>query len=446
MNSPTVIILAAGLGKRMRSAKLKVLHKVGGLTLIEHSVRLAIKLKPQNIVVVIPPNDESIPKVFKNFKAHTTKLSFAVQPKALGTGHALRCGLDGLGKLTSPVVVLNADMPLVSLTSVKKLLTLQKNKKCAVSLLSVLTDPIKGFGRIVRDDDSNVTGIVEERDATAVQKKITEFNVGIYAFDGKFLSANITKLQNKNKQREYYLTDLVALAKKAKLCVCAVAATDNEESLGVNSQADLQRLNAVFYRLQRDKMMEDGVTLLGCAVFADADVRVKAGVTIESPCYLKGNTCVANGTHIKAFSYLDDAQVGCDCQIGPFAHLRPGTVLKTGAKVGNFVETKKTTLGEYSKANHLTYLGDAEIGNGVNIGAGTITCNYDGVNKFKTILEDGVFIGSDTQLVAPVTIGKGAFVGAGTTITKDVAAGSLAVSRTPQKEIPGWALRRKSKA
>lgn len=455
------VILAAGKGTRMKSTRLKVLHQMGGISLLEHVVRLSQSLKVQKTVVVTPKQGQSLQESLSGPKVLQKKLSFAVQSQQLGTGDALKSALKALPG-TGTVLVLSGDMPLIRPQSLRKLLKAHTQKKAKVSLLTGQAPTTSSFGRVLRQGNQ-VQGIVEFKDATVAQRQITEVNLGVYVFDISFVRKNITQIKNKNKQKEYYLPDLLAMAARQNQVIVGQHLADTEEALGVNSQIDLHKVNQVYYQRRREQAMASGVSCIGDQIFIDSDVSLKAGVHLESPCYLKGETRLAEGVVVengctlksavlgphsllKSGCYLDQVRVGPHCQIGPFAHLRPGTVLSAKAKIGNFVETKKTQVGEGSKINHLSYVGDAKLGKAVNVGAGTITCNYDGFNKFKTVLEDGVFIGSDTQLVAPVTVKKGAFVGAGTTVTKDVGADSLAVSRCPQREIPGWGRRKRQKS
>ncbi|MCP5464310.1 MAG: bifunctional UDP-N-acetylglucosamine diphosphorylase/glucosamine-1-phosphate N-acetyltransferase GlmU [Deltaproteobacteria bacterium] len=457
MSDFNTVILAAGKGTRMRSALPKVLHLVGGAPMVCHAASLAQSLASKNTVVVVPKQAESIQSVLQD--RPYKKISYAVQAQQNGTGHALQCAMGALPK-TGHVYVINGDMPLVRKESLQALKKLHLKTKSAVSFLSATVDKPFGLGRVVRDDQKNVQAIIEEKDATAAQKKINEINVGVYLFDLAFLHKEISKLKSNNKQKEYYLTDLVALAKSRDKTVSALCLQNSLEAKGVNTIDDLNDVNKAYYLQRCQNESERGNLIVGDQVFIDFDVKLGTGLKLESPCYLKGNSNLANGvcvesgvqiknsqigedSVIKANCYLDQARLKARNQIGPFAHLRPGSDFADDVKVGNFVETKKTKLGHGSKVNHLSYVGDALVGKKVNVGAGTITCNYDGKNKFKTVLEDGVFIGSDTQLVAPVKVGKGAFVGAGSTITKNVAADSLALSRVPQKEIKGWAKKRK---
>ena len=461
---PTIhtIILAAGQGKRMKSSTPKVLHTVGGMSLVEHVIQIGQKLKAKSNVVVLSKGSDSIQKnLLESANTQSKTLKFATQTVQNGTGGAVKAALPQIKDANATVLVFYGDTPLLRAQTVKTLLQKHTKTKAVVSFMTGFLDDATGFGRVIRDK-GQVVGVVEHKDATAAQKQINEVNLGGFAFDLAFLKKNISKLKNNNKQGEFYLPDLIDLAAKQGHKVGSHTVKDLTEAYGVNNQLDLHKVNQVFHKRRREDLMLNGVAMVGDQIFIDHNVKVAAEVRLESPCYLKGNTTIETGvvveqgctihdskiqkgTHIKAHSYLTECQVGVECQIGPFAHLRPKAVMKTKSKVGNFVEMKKTTLGEGSKANHLTYLGDATIGKKVNVGAGTITCNYDGYNKFKTILEDGVFIGSNSELVAPVKIKKGAIVGAGTTVTQGVSQDSLVISRVYQKEIKGWAKEFRSK-
>lgn len=463
MKSLYTVILAAGQGKRMRTRLPKVVHRVGGLSLVAHAVLLARRLKAKKTILVVPPDGELIQNSLKRDGIDTASLSFALQPRPLGTGDALKAALAGIPGKSGTVVVINGDMPLMRPASLKALVTMRQKRGAMVGLLSADVVEPGGFGRVLRDEQGRVVDVVEARDATAKEKGTTEVNVGMYVFDLGFAKEFIGRLTPQNKQKEYYVTDLIRLAHEAGKTVVAKTLKNPLEALGVNSQKDLKIVNDVFYELQRDRALEKGVNLTGNEIFIDAGVRLSAGVVLESPCYLKGSTTIEREvtvecgavirdsrigarTVVRSHSYLDNARVGSDCRVGPFTHLRPRSLLKDGVRVGNFVEVKQSTIGEGSKTNHLSYIGDATLGRKVNIGAGTITCNYDGFKKFKTVLEDGVFVGSDTQLVAPVRVGRGAIIAAGTTVTRDVGAENLVISRVPQREIIGWARQRRQKS
>lgn len=461
MRETNAVILAAGKGKRMNSDLPKVLHLVGGRPMVAFPFLIARALGCKKTVFVVPRDYELIKEAVVSFSKPRQKVHFAVQNPPRGTGDAVRVAIEAsrFGD-RGTVLVLNGDMPLIEQGTVAKLLARHEENSAAMTILSAIKEDSQSFGRVKRDGAGSVMGIVEDKDATEAERHIREVNVGVYAFNAAFLSKAVYELQNTNEQKEYYLPDLAGLAFKQGLKVEALCLEDQGEALGANSRAELGMVNREFYRRQRERLTASGVTLMGDAIFVDAGSVVEPGSVLESPCYVKGESVVksgvtietgcvikssriAEGSHLKAHCYLDDAILEKDVHVGPFAHLRPGTHLKDNVKIGNFVETKKSVFGKNSKANHLSYVGDATLGEGVNVGAGTITCNYDGVNKFKTTIEDGVFIGSDTQLVAPVKLGKGSFVGAGTTVTKDVAPFSLVVSRVPQKEFLGWAKKRK---
>lgn len=458
MSDAYAIVLAAGQGKRMKSDLPKVLHLVGGRPMVLFPLLNVQKIAKKSFLIV-PKKYNLIQDMVSSYGIEN--VNYVVQQPPRGTGDAVRCAIDA-GKLKSKkgcVIVLNGDMPLISKQTIQSLLKKHRRQKNTVTFLTTKMDQPLAYGRVLRNSRGEVIGTVEEKDASPQQKKINEVNVGVYVFDLQFLSSEIYKLSSKNKQNEYYLPDLIQLAKKKQLPVSTYELSDVEEAYGANFRQELSLVNATYYKKRRDQLTKEGVFLFGHDIFVDADSFVKARTTLEAPCYIKGSTTIAKdvfiesgsvlkssqvqaGTHIKAHCYLDQADVGKNCQVGPFAHLRPETKLKDNVKVGNFVETKKTTIGQNSKANHLAYLGDAQIGQSVNIGAGTITCNYDGVKKWPTYIEDGVFIGSDSQLVAPVRLEKGSFVGAGTTVTKNVKANSLVISRAPQREILDWAKRR----
>ncbi|MEO8036984.1 MAG: bifunctional UDP-N-acetylglucosamine diphosphorylase/glucosamine-1-phosphate N-acetyltransferase GlmU, partial [Acidobacteriota bacterium] len=388
---------------------------------------------------------------------------FAVQDQQLGTGHAV---LQAAGALEGDmagrrILILSGDVPLTRAGTLKELLAQHEREKNALTVLTMELDDPAMYGRIVRDDEGGVSRIVEAKDANAEEKEIHEVNAGIYLFDGEHLFDNLRNLSTDNAQGEYYLTDLIAVLRKGGKRVGAYIANDPIEALGVNSRAELATVEGEIQKRVVEKLMKAGVTFRNPAtVVIDSTVTIGADSVVYPFVTLEGTTNIGEGcvldpgvhlinvtvgddVHLKTGTVAEEATIEDEATVGPYANLRPGTHLGKHVKVGNFVETKKAVFGEGSKASHLSYIGDAEIGVDVNIGAGTITCNYDGVNKHKTVLEDGVFIGSDTQLVAPVRVGKGAYVGAGSTITKDVPADALSLSRTPQRIIEGWAARKR---
>jgi bifunctional UDP-N-acetylglucosamine pyrophosphorylase/glucosamine-1-phosphate N-acetyltransferase len=453
-----VIILAAGLGKRMKSATVKVLHRAAGRPIIDYVVDLATQISSKPPVVVIGHQREALQKWLG------ARARYAVQEEQLGTGHAVLQAANVLGKSGARnILILSGDVPLTRAETLQRLIEEHERSKNALTLLTMkLPDPAM-YGRIVRDSSGAVVKIVEAKDATAAEKKIDEVNAGIYVFDREHLFDNLRKLSSDNAQGEYYLTDVLGMLRKNGKRIGALVVDDPVETLGVNSRSELATVEEVVQRRVVEALMRDGVTFRNPAtVVIDSMVTIGADTVVYPFVTLEGKTKVGRGcviepgvhlhnvtvgdnVRLKSGSVAEDAVIEDEATIGPYAHLRPGTQLGKHVKIGNFVETKKAVFGEGSKASHLSYIGDADVGADVNIGAGTITCNYDGVKKYKTILEDGVFIGSDTQLVAPVRIGRGAYVGAGSTITKDVPPDSLALSRVPQKVIEGWATRRKKK-
>lgn len=454
---PAVVVLAAGLGTRMRSGRAKALHPLAGRPLVRHVLAAASAIGPGKTVVVLGHQADRVREACEGFGAE-----FVMQHEQLGTGHAVRQAGSAIADASGPVVVLCADTPLLSPETLERLVEHHAKSKAAVTLLTANVDDPFGYGRVVRGK-SGVLAVVEEKDATTAQKKIREVNGGIYCFEKKFLLAAIGTIGNHNAQGEYYLPDAIALARKGKLKVSALLCEDAEEIMGVNSRADLARAEKVLQKRTNKRWMLAGVTMLDPeSVFVGGDVVLGRDVTLYPNVLLEGKTSIGEGATIYTGSRIADSVIGKGATIrdhsviaesavadgasvGPFAHLRPGSVIGERARIGNFVEVKKSVIGEGSKANHLSYIGDAAVGRDVNIGAGVITCNYDGFEKHKTVIEDGVFVGSDAQLVAPVTIGKGALVAAGATITKDVPADALAISRSKQENREGFAAARRKR-
>ncbi len=442
-----VVILAAGQGKRMHSNLPKVLHPVAGKALAQHVIDTARLLSPERLIVVYGHGGEAVRSTLA-----AADILWAEQARQLGTGHALAQALPQLGG-SAQTLVLYGDVPLTTPETLKRLLQAGRG---GLSILTVdLADP-GGYGRIVRDGSGQVVSIVEEKDATPEQRAIREVNTGIMAMPTARLAEWLGSLKNNNAQGEYYLTDVVALAVDAGLPVRTAQPEAEWEVLGVNSKVQLAELERQHQRNLAERLLVAGVRLAdparidmrgalshGRDVFIDVGCVFEGGVELADAvevgpyCVLK-NVKVGAGTRIAAFCHFEDAVIGPDGVIGPYARLRPGTELGPEVHVGNFVEIKNTRIAAGSKANHLAYIGDADIGRRVNVGAGTITCNYDGANKHRTIVEDDVFIGSDTQLVAPVTVGRGATLGAGTTLTKDAPPGALTVSRSRQVTLTGW--------
>jgi bifunctional UDP-N-acetylglucosamine pyrophosphorylase/glucosamine-1-phosphate N-acetyltransferase len=442
-----IVILAAGQGTRMRSALPKVLHPVAGKAMLGHVIDTARLLKPQGIHVVIGHGAELVRE-----RLAADDLNFVLQSEQLGTGHAVAQALPALS--AERVLILYGDVPLIEVETLQRLL--QQVSEQQLGLLTVnLNDPT-GYGRIVRDEQGVVKAIVEHKDASAEQRLIREGNTGILAVPGGKLGDWLGRLSNSNAQGEYYLTDVIAMAVTDGLVVATEQAADEMEVLGANDRIQLSQLERHYqYRAAR-RLMVQGVTLIDPArfdlrgeatvgrdvsidinVILEGQVVIEDGVQIGPNCVIK-NSILRKGAIVKANSHLEGAEVGEGADCGPFARLRPGSELGAKAHVGNFVELKNAKLGEGAKAGHLSYLGDAEIGARTNIGAGTITCNYDGANKFKTVLGEDVFIGSNSALVAPVTLGDRATTGAGSVITGDVPDNTLAVGRAKQRNIEGW--------
>ncbi|MDR1888597.1 MAG: bifunctional UDP-N-acetylglucosamine diphosphorylase/glucosamine-1-phosphate N-acetyltransferase GlmU [Zoogloeaceae bacterium] len=445
--SLNIVILAAGQGRRMYSALPKVLHPLAGKSLLQHVLDTARQLKPARLVVVYGHGGDAV-----RASIASTDVAWALQAEQLGTGHALMQALPHLDAAL-PTLVLYGDVPLVKKATLEHLL---HQAGAGLGLLTVrLADP-HGYGRIVRDASDDVRGIVEEKDASERERQIQEINTGIMALPARVLGEWLADLGNDNAQGEYYLTDVVAKAVASGVAVRTAHPAAPWEVEGVNNKAQLARLERVYQLQLAERLLTQGVRLADPAridirgnLVCGRDVSIDVGCVFEGEVNLEeaaevGPYCVirnariAAGSRLAAFTHIDGAAVGPDCVLGPFARLRPGAELAAGAHVGNFVEIKNSRIGAGSKANHLAYVGDAEVGARVNIGAGTITCNYDGANKFRTVIEDDAFIGSDTQLVAPVRVGRGATLGAGTTLTRDAPAGSLTVSRARQKSIEGW--------
>ena len=442
-----IVILAAGKGTRMQSATPKVLHRLAGKTLLQHVIDQASQLNPNKVVVVYGYGGDAVPKAF----THET-ITWVEQKEQLGTGHAVLQAVSHLHD-DGKTLILLGDVPLVDQTTCLALL----DKTEALGLLTVSKQNPAGYGRIVRNEQQQILAIVEHKDATQAQRDITEVNTGIMAVSNRHLKTWLSKLSNHNAQGEYYLTDIVAMAVNDGLNVVAEITHDESSVEGVNSKVDLANLERVYQTRNAVQLMQAGATLadpnridvrgsltvgkeveidVGC-VF-EGNVKLADGVKVGPYCVIK-DSIIGTGSVIAAFTHIDQARVDANCRLGPYARLRPGAEIADAAHVGNFVEIKNSQVGVNSKINHLSYVGDATIGKNVNIGAGTITCNYDGVNKYKTVIEDDVFIGSDTQLVAPVVIGEGATIAAGSTITKNAPAGQLTFCRAKdQKSIPGW--------
>jgi bifunctional UDP-N-acetylglucosamine pyrophosphorylase/glucosamine-1-phosphate N-acetyltransferase len=454
-----IAIMAAGKGTRLKSKHPKVLHEIGGKPILAHVIATAQKVVPaQDIFVIIGHEADRVREAVAG-----TGVNFVLQAAQRGTGHALmvaREALFGSGNSNKydQVIVLSGDAPLISAETIRMLSAFHTAQKATMTLLSADLDDPYGYGRVIRKGGRvEVQAIVEEKSAAPQQKKIREINSGFYAFDAPALYQHIDRLSTENAHGEYYLTDMAGVFHRARKKVVAIKTPDAGEVLGSNTRTEMMVLDARLRLAKCRELLEEGVTIFyphTCVI--DCDVEVGTDTVIEPFVQLLGSTKIGADCRIRSYSVIgnsvigdrvtvkpgtimEDSRVGAGAVVGPYSHLRPGSDVGEGAHVGNFVETKKIKLGKGSKANHLSYLGDAEIGEGVNIGAGTITCNYDGVNKHKTVIEDGVFIGSDSTLVAPVKIGRGAYVAAASCITEDVPADALALGRSRQSVKEGWA-------
>jgi len=445
--SVSAILLAAGAGTRMRSERPKPLHRICGRPMVLHVIHALQRLHPARTVVVVGHGAEQVKEAFPD-----KHIEWALQAEQLGTAHAVMQAMPHVGA-DARVLLIYGDVPLVRAATLKRLVEAAGD---GLALLTAEPADAVAYGRIVRDASGRVTRIVEQRDASAAERSLREVNAGFYALDARRLSGWLKKIKNHNAQKEYYLTDLVGLAVGEGVPVTAVKVDDAWEAAGVNSKRELAELERQYQKIYSEKLLDAGVTLadparidvrgtLQCGrdvaidvncVF-EGEVRLGDGVRIGANCVVR-NCAIEKNTEVLPFSHLDDAEIGERCRVGPYARLRPGARLAEDVHVGNFVEVKASRLGAGSKANHLSYIGDSEVGARVNIGAGTITCNYDGAAKNRTVIEDDCFIGSDTTLVAPVRIARGSYIGAGSTINKDTPAGQLTVARARQVSVPGW--------
>ncbi len=452
--SLSIIILAAGKGNRMKSDKPKVIHELAGKPMLQHVIDTSRLLNPEQILVVVGHHSEQV-----RASAYGENLVFVEQTEQLGTGHAVIQCQDKL-QPGNDILVLYGDVPLITLSTLQALIREGKPDN-AVCLLSFIAQDPTGYGRIIRAANGRVSAIVEEKDATDEIREIKESNSGIVYIRGSEYRELLDELDNDNAQREYYLTDVVKHAVAKNHPVSAVISQDEKEVLGVNNQHQLAEIEALYRAYKAAELMDNGVKLVDPArIDIRGDIHVGQDVAIDVNCVFEGDVFLGDGVNIGAhcvlkncrigagttvlpMSIIEDSDIGEDNNIGPFSRIRPETKTSSNARIGNFVEIKKSTIGQGSKVNHLTYVGDTEMGATVNIGAGTITCNYDGAYKHKTILEDDVFVGSNTQLVAPVRIGKGSTIGAGSTITRDVENDKLSFSRAKQVSISGWQRPRK---
>lgn len=450
------IVLAAGQGKRMKSKRAKVLHPLAGVPMLFYVLDLVKRLEIQRTFVIIGHRAEQVSEAVSAWG-----VTCLLQDPPLGTGHAVLQAKDALAGFSGSVLILSGDAPLLRPETVQRLWEVHRRERATMTLLTTRLSNPYGYGRIIRKKKGEIDRVVEEWDATPAERSIQEVNTGVYIIEAPFLFEALRKVEPNNRQKEYYLTALIEIAagRGERL---AGAEADPEEVIGVNSRADLAAAEGILRKRITSRWMAEGVTILDPdQVRIDASVEIGRDVVIHPGVALEGKTQIGEDSVlyacriensrlgervvVKNYSVIESSEIESGASVGPFAHLRPGAVLRKGAKVGNFVEIKKAELGEGSKANHLTYLGDAVIGKKVNIGAGTITCNYDGEKKCQTIIDDEVFIGSDTQLVAPVRVGARAFIAAGSTITRDVPPEALAVSRIKQENKEGWVRKRRKK-
>jgi bifunctional UDP-N-acetylglucosamine pyrophosphorylase/glucosamine-1-phosphate N-acetyltransferase len=451
-----VVVLAAGQGTRMKSSLPKVLHRVSGGSLLDRVLHTARSMSPETLTIVIGHGADAV----RSHLSGQTDVQFAIQQPQRGTAHALLQTAPLLSGRTGILVLLSGDVPLLTTATLHGLVTAHCGAGAAATVVTATVERPFGYGRIVRVD-GEVARIVEERDASPAERQIREINSGIYAFDMAPLFEALGGIASQNAQGEYYLTDLIAIYRRRKLPVKSFGVDDAQEVRGVNSRTELAEVSRLVRQQKNEELMAAGVTLVDpAATYIDPHVEIGADTVIHPGVIIEGRTrigaaceihahvtisdCeIGDNVTIKSFSLMASSRIDAGASIGPFAHLRPETVVGEGAKIGNFVELKKTTLGPHSKANHLSYLGNATIGTKVNVGAGTITCNYDGVHKHETVIEDGAFIGSDSQLIAPVRVGKGAYIAAGSSITNDVPAGALGIARGRQAVVDGWVERKK---
>ncbi|MDO9729397.1 bifunctional UDP-N-acetylglucosamine diphosphorylase/glucosamine-1-phosphate N-acetyltransferase GlmU [Glaesserella parasuis] len=447
MTQLSVVILAAGKGTRMYSDLPKVLHPIAGKPMVKHVIDTAKQLSAKQIHLIYGHGGDLLQQ-----RLSAELVNWVLQAEQLGTGHAMQQAAPFFAN-DENILMLYGDAPLITAETLEKLIAAKPEN--GIALLTVVLDNPTGYGRIIRENGS-VVAIVEQKDANPEQLKIQEINTGVMVASGASFKKWLSQLENNNAQGEYYITDVIAMANRDGYKVEAVQATNLMEVEGANNRLQLAALERYYQKAQAEKLLLAGVTIIDPARFDlrgtvthGKDVVIDVNVILEGAIQLGNNVKIGAGSvlknvvlgdnvEIKPYSVLEDSVIGESADVGPFARLRPGTELAAKAHVGNFVEIKKSTIGEGSKVGHLTYIGDSEIGANVNIGAGTITCNYDGANKFKTIIGDNVFVGSDTQLVAPVTVASGATIGAGSTITKDVAADELVITRVPQRHIQGW--------
>jgi bifunctional UDP-N-acetylglucosamine pyrophosphorylase / glucosamine-1-phosphate N-acetyltransferase len=445
LSALAIVILAAGKGTRMKSDRVKVLHPLAGRPMLSYPLDLARSFQPRRLVVVVGFQADLVEE-----KCKAEDLIFARQEEQLGTGHAVLASAPALEKFRGNVLILSGDVPLLQEKTVRAFIQSHQERQAALSVLTTRLEDPRGYGRVFRNPEGLLLRIVEERDLRQGEERVQEINTGIYCADAAFLFSGLSHLSDRNAQKEYYLTDIVAGAHSRNKKVIPVLAEDSLEVMGINTRVELARANQYLRRKISEQVMLEGVTLMDPeTTYIDFGVKIGRDTLIYPNCFLLGKTSlgvgcvvepgcklsdarVGDGVTIKTSSVISDAVIEDRAEVGPFAHLRPQTVLREGSRIGNFVEVKKSVIGRGTKANHLTYIGDATLGEKINVGAGTITCNYDGKKKHPTVIEDGVFIGSNTALVAPIKIRRNSVIGAGSTITKEVPPDTLAVARGKQ--------------
>ena len=455
-----IVVLAAGEGTRMKSSHPKVTHPICGKPMINYVIDAACELKPTKIVLVVGHKKDEITATLGDREKCVSDV--VVQKQQLGTAHAVLRAQTALSKFKGTILVLNGDVPLISAKLLKNLQRRHAKRRASATVLTALVEKPYGYGRAVRDNKGEIAKIVEEKDATAKERALDEINTGTYCFNGQDLFSALKKVKRDNRQKEYYLTDVIEILNKSNKKVFAFAVDRPEDVLGINSRQQLAKAEESLRERINHEWMDKGVTIVNpSSTFIGSDVKIGKDTTILPFCFIEGETKIGQYCTVGPMTRLIDAKVdhgaainmsvvieskiGKDATVGPFSHIRPESDIGPGAKVGSFVEIKKSKIGKMSKVPHLSYIGDTTIGRDVNVGAGTITCNYDGVKKYQTLIDDGAFIGSNTQLVAPVKVGKDAVTGAGSVIAEDVPAQSLAVERSEQKTIKDWSKKRSKK-
>ena len=458
MNEVGIIILAAGQGKRMKSGLPKVVHPLCGKPLFLHVLTTAKRLNPAKIAIVIGHGAEAVRQAYPN-----GDVTWVVQEQQLGTGHAVLSAKNSFKEFAGDILILSGDVPLISETTLNAIIGLHRKQKASLTFLTASLEGPSGYGRVLRHADGAIAGVVEERDATDTQRRIEEVNVGIYVAPAPFLFSALEKVDNHNEQGEYYLPDTVAIALKQGKQIATLKVDDSREMMGINTREELAQMEKTLQERINRKWMDNGVTLKDpSTTYIDDDVVIGEDTVIGPNTHLRGNTVIGKRCQIDGSAYLTDTQIGDEVHvkfsvvmtssrvavgaiIGPFAHLRPGSSLGTNVHIGNFVETKEATLGENTKANHLAYLGDVTVGRDSNIGAGTIVCNYDGFHKYRSKIGDRVQVGSDSTLVAPISLGDDVYVATATTLRHDVPAGSLAFNERQERVRSGWTEQKREK-